>query len=237
MPLGNERAVILYLIWVIVQVYCLSLHQTCSHSLLVKVIPHPTCWTCCHSCQPLHSQCPDFGRITCSVKVDQKVCSWREEEGQNGQDPVWNLKPFPLCLHRYRVFFNLPSPFSESNIETVSILYILYLVPAELCNLINTSTISKEFQMALIHLKISEKWKKAKSEEGKMGNSCSFGGTKKQKLPEFVPVGLRQYFSFSSIPWFHFFFRGWWRIKRSGPTSGDFTRTSSDIWGEGKICP
>ena len=60
--------------------------------------------------------------------------------------------------------------------------------------------------MALIHLKISEKWKKAKSEEGKMGNSCSFGGTKKQKLPEFVPVGLRQYFSFSSIPWFHFFF-------------------------------
>ena len=53
--------------------------------------------------------------------------------------------------------FNLPSPFSESNIETVSILYILYLVPAELCNLINMSTISKEFQMALIYLKISEK--------------------------------------------------------------------------------
>ena len=66
-------------------------------------------------------------------------------------------KSSPLRLHRYRVFFNLPSPFSESNIETVSILYILYLVSAELCNLINTSTISKEFQIALIHLKISEK--------------------------------------------------------------------------------
>ena len=59
--------------------------------------------------------------------------------------------------------------------------------------------------MAPFHLKISEKWKRAKSEESKMGNSCSFGGTKKQKLPQFVPVGLRQYFSFSSIPWFHFF--------------------------------
>ena len=60
--------------------------------------------------------------------------------------------------------------------------------------------------MAPLHLKISEKWKKAKSEESKMGNSCSFGGTKKQKLPQFVPVGLRQYFSFSSIPGFHIFF-------------------------------
>ena len=87
MPLGQKRAVTFYLIWVIVQVYCLSLHQTCSHSLLVKVIPHPTCWTCCHSCQPLHSQCPDFWGITCSVKVDQKVCSGSEEKGENGQDP------------------------------------------------------------------------------------------------------------------------------------------------------
>ena len=105
MPLGHERAVILYLIWVIVQVYCLSLHQTCSHSLLVKVISHPTCWTCCQSCQPLHSQCPNFGRITCSVKVDQKVCSWREEKGKMGKIQSEIKKSSPLRLHRYRVFF------------------------------------------------------------------------------------------------------------------------------------